>query len=108
LLEQASQAGREGGSTEVDGVETLLWLAKTLDLDNNQLGTEQQRLARAKAAMALCTLWRDVPTGNKWHFHDAVSGSILRAVEDERSLEVKKKWQACSTILEDSKAGAGR
>lgn len=100
LLEEASKAQVEGGSTTSEGVATLLWLAKTLDLDNNQLGTEQQRLARAKAALALCTVWRDVPTGDKWHFRDAMLGSIQQAVEEERSPEVKKKWQSCLTILQ--------
>jgi proteasome component ECM29 len=106
LLVQASDAAREGGSTSGDGVATLLWLAKTLDLDNNQLGTEAQRLARAKAAVALCGLWRDVSIGDKWHFRAAVWDVIRRAVEEERSMEVKKKWQSCLATLEESEGGA--
>jgi proteasome component ECM29 len=102
ILEEASTS-KEASSSSANGATTLEWLAATLDLDNTQAGTEQQRLGRAKAVMALLVLWRDRPMENKFRIAEVLVGLVGRASEEERSLEVKEKWNSCLRILDGKK-----
>lgn len=102
VLEEAS-TGKEGSSSSANRAATVQWLAATLDLDNTQAGTEQQRLGRAKAARALLLMLRDRPMDNKVHIAEVLKALVERALEEERSLEVKEKWKSCLKILDGKK-----
>ncbi|KAK3899641.1 proteasome component ECM29 [Staphylotrichum tortipilum] len=82
--------------------DTIRWFLNTLDIsaDAADAGTEEQRLARAKAATAAVQLGRTragLAEDGEWKAE--ISGDVQGALERERGLEVQKAWRECLGLL---------
>ncbi|KAK0730989.1 proteasome stabiliser-domain-containing protein [Lasiosphaeris hirsuta] len=98
LLEAATKSEKVG----VEGWEILKWYLATLDLDNADAGTEEQRLTRTKAAGAALGLWKKQQKASAQGMAEAkgvVKNAIEKALKEERSLEVQAKWRECLGLL---------
>ncbi|KAK4454530.1 proteasome stabiliser-domain-containing protein [Podospora aff. communis PSN243] len=99
VLEAAGKSETKSGG---EGLEVLKWYFATLDLEKADAGTEDQRIARARASIAALQLW--MKQGG-----DGVEGlaqtkalvkeAIKKALREERSLEVQGKWKECFALL---------
>lgn len=99
LLEVAvkSEAKADG-----KGLEVLKWYVATLDLERADMGTEEQRLARTKAVIALLELWKKHSGSGGSGMDDTgrlVKAAVEKALKEERSLDVQTKWKACLQML---------
>ena len=103
VLEDAvgETAAPDGQGSGADGKEVVTWLLNTLDLGAEEAGTEEQRLARvkaAKAAMQLGDTRAGLVTDGGWKAE--VRGVVVAALEKDRSLEVQRAWRDCLQLLE--------
>lgn len=93
--------GPSGGVGASDGGrEVVRWFVRTLDLEAEDSGTEDQRLARAKAVKAAIRLGRAhaaLGADDEWRM--AVKSGLEGALERERSLDVQKVWKECLALL---------
>ncbi|KAL2161699.1 hypothetical protein VTH06DRAFT_8261 [Thermothelomyces fergusii] len=105
VLEEAASgaAVAEGGSDiqESRGRDVVMWFMNTLDLATDDAGTEDQRLAKAKAVNATLRLGKAqagaLLSDADWTAE--VRGLVDRAAASERSLEVQKAWKECLDLL---------
>lgn len=82
--------------------DTIRWFLNTLDIsaDAADAGTEEQRLARAKAATAAVKLGKaraGLAEDGEWRAE--IRGVVQGAIERERGLEVQKAWRECLGLL---------
>ncbi|KAM7200222.1 Proteasome stabiliser domain containing protein [Naviculisporaceae sp. PSN 640] len=92
LKDAAAAAGL--ASDEGKKVNVLSWFLVTLDLDNADVGTEDQRLARVKATMAVAKIAKAVTSkGAEDGLLNKVESAVERALDEERSLVVQGKWK---------------
>ncbi|KAK5658925.1 hypothetical protein OQA88_1741, partial [Cercophora sp. LCS_1] len=90
LKSEIKPAGDEG--------EILKWYLATLDLDRADMGTEDQRLARTKAAGAAVQLTKK--SGESLaETLQTVKTAMDKALREERSLDVQAKWKECLNYL---------
>ena len=102
VAEILEAAGKSEVKAAGEGLEILKWYFATLDLDRADAGTEEQRLARTKAAGAALQLWKKQAgggAGGLGETKDLVSGAMEKALKEERSLDVQAKWKECLAIL---------
>ena len=99
LLENAGKSKAEVGG---EGLEILKWFLATLDLDRADSGVEHQRLARAKAVLATLKLWKQTQAkGNEMaETKEVVRGAVKKALQEERSLQVREQWKECLPLLD--------
>ncbi|AEO70666.1 uncharacterized protein THITE_2070453 [Thermothielavioides terrestris NRRL 8126] len=88
------------GTRGEDGREVVMWFLRTLDLEADDLGTEEQRLGRAKALKATLRLGKSLAglaEDGEWkaELRDVVEKALAR----ERSLDVQKAWRECLELL---------
>ncbi|KAK0632731.1 proteasome stabiliser-domain-containing protein [Immersiella caudata] len=102
VAEVLEAAGDGVVNTGDEGLVVLKWYFATLDLDKADAGTEEQRLARIKAAIAAAQLWKkqggDAVEGLA-QTKAVVKGAVEKALREERSLEVQGKWKECLAVL---------
>ncbi|KAK4132788.1 ARM repeat-containing protein [Trichocladium antarcticum] len=80
--------------------EIVRWFVNTLDLEAEDTGTEEQRLARAKAVKATIHLGKtQAGLATDYEWGSEVTGVVARVLEKERSLEVQRAWRECSELL---------
>lgn len=104
LMDEAAKSDKAGPAN----VSVLRWFFATLDLGKSDHGTEDQRLARAKAVAAVLQFWKKQVGlgGSNWDSDggrllvDEIRGSIESAGSIERSLEVQEKWRSCLALLQ--------
>jgi proteasome component ECM29 len=88
------------GSAQGGNREVVKWFFNTLDLDTDETGTEDQRLARAKAVKATIQLGKaraGLSKDTEWRAE--MKGVVDKALGRERSLEVQKAWRECLELL---------
>ncbi len=96
--ETAASDGQGSGS---DGKEVVTWFLNTLDLGAEDAGTEEQRLARVKAAKATIQLGNaHAGLAGDGGWKAEVRGVVVVALEKDRSLEVQRAWRDCLQLLE--------
>jgi proteasome component ECM29 len=102
VLEEALGEGSVPGG-ESNGLESkrdvLRWLFNTLDMGADESGTEDQRLARAKAVKATILLGKGIGLAVDTEWVSGVKTAVDTAVGRERSLEVQKVWRECLGLL---------
>ncbi|KAL2021356.1 hypothetical protein VTK56DRAFT_7221 [Thermocarpiscus australiensis] len=91
----------EGDEVPLDDRRDIVnWFLHTLDLDTEDTGTEDQRLARAKAVRATIRLGKAraaLADNAEWGME--LKRIVKRALERERSLEVQRAWRECLELL---------
>lgn len=102
LEEAVGEAATPGGneSTPKAEREVVEWFFNTLDLDADDAGTEEQRLARVKAVKATIQLGKahaGLVADSEWTAE--VKGVVSKALEKDRSLEVQRAWRECLQLL---------
>lgn len=94
--EVSEDAAAATGSASEEGkkASALSWFLATLDLDKSDMGTEEQRLARAKATMAVVKIAKAAaPKGDEDELLKNMEGVVEKALGEERSLTVQGKWK---------------
>jgi proteasome component ECM29 len=102
VAEVLEAAGKSKVKTGGEGLDVLKWYFATLDLDKADAGTEDQRLARTKAAGAALQLWKKQTGGGLSGLvetKELVKGAMEKALREERSLDVQGKWKECLAAL---------
>jgi proteasome component ECM29 len=103
VLEEAvgEVATSNGDKAALGGARDVVeWFVNTLDLDTEDTGTEEQRLARAKAVKATIRLGKThagLLTDNEWK--SELADALGRVLGKERSLEVQKAWREGLELL---------
>ncbi|KAL2154560.1 hypothetical protein VTH82DRAFT_3236 [Thermothelomyces myriococcoides] len=103
VLEEAASgaAVAQGGpDKESRARDVVKWFLNTLDLATDDTGTEDQRLARAKAvnaALRLGTRQAGLSADTDWKAELRIL--LDNAATTERSLEVQKAWKECLELL---------
>lgn len=83
-----------------DKREVVKWFFNTLDLGQDDPGTENQRLSRVKAVNSTIQLGKahaGLATDSGWRTE--VEGVVERALGTERSLDVQRAWRECLESL---------
>ncbi|RCI09952.1 hypothetical protein L249_8589 [Ophiocordyceps polyrhachis-furcata BCC 54312] len=84
-----------------DGSTTLASLLESLDMDQAEVGTEAQRLTRAKAAEAAIRAKTDGVFG-RVSISKEVREAVASALARERSFDVQKLWRAVMEAIEEA------
>ncbi|KAK3300699.1 proteasome stabiliser-domain-containing protein [Chaetomium fimeti] len=79
--------------------EVVTWFFNTLDMATDEVGTEDQRLARAKAVKATIQLGKGIGLATNTERLSGMKAAVDTAVGRERSLEVQKAWRECLAVL---------
>jgi proteasome component ECM29 len=103
IMDEASQSERSSAIP----ARVLEWFLGTLDLDKPESGTEDQRMTRTKAVVALVQFWKKQATIGGVSLSSGGHGAILTALRErietagrnERSLDVQEKWKTCFGLL---------
>ena len=77
--------------------EVVAWYLATLDLDKTDMGTETQRLARAKAVGAVVRFGKK-QVGVNFSL-DGLEEAVDKASREERSRDVQGKWKEVSLLF---------
>ncbi|KAL2147684.1 hypothetical protein VTI28DRAFT_7036 [Corynascus sepedonium] len=90
-----------GDCVEYGGQQDIIkWFLNTLDLDAEDAGTEDQRLARVNAVNATIRLGNaQAGLGADEEWKTEVKGVVDNALKREVSLEVQKAWKECLELL---------
>jgi proteasome component ECM29 len=106
VREVLSDAVRETDATDDEerapdnAREVVGWFLSTLDLGAEEAGTEDQRLARAKAVKAAILLGKmraSLEDNSEWR--QDIKSAVEKALGKERSLDVQKAWRECLGLL---------
>ncbi|PFH62240.1 hypothetical protein XA68_14519 [Ophiocordyceps unilateralis] len=89
-----------------DGSATVAALLESLDVDGAEVGTETQRLTRAKAVTATILAKTDGVFG-KARIAPGFGDAVASALREERSLDVQRAWRAAGEAIEEARRQDG-
>lgn len=107
VLQEAVKALEKGkAGLQSENLDVMQFYFATLDIDRSDMGTEDQRMLRAKATMSavvLAKLARDHQTtgdASGIALPSDIKRKIEKAYAEERSAEVQGKWKMCLVLLD--------